>query len=55
MSTSLNFLSFTYVHIGGHGFWDKGGVDTAQCVELLIEGDGKSKKLIFMGFLVIFA
>ena len=28
--------------------------NTAQCVELLLEGDGKSKKRIFMEFLLIF-
>ena len=37
-SNSLNFFSqffmwriFCMVNIGGHGFWDKGGVDTGGC------------------------
>ena len=31
-----------------------GGISPPQCVELLLEGDEKSKKRILMGFLPIF-
>ena len=42
---------FKWVLTRGHV---QGGAGGAQCVELLLEGDEKSKKRVLMGFLPIF-